>query len=33
MPWLDREVDIVQPKLIVPMGERVVEALATLATP
>ena len=33
MPWLDREVHIVQPKLIVPMGERVVEALTTLGHP
>ena len=33
MPWLGREVHIVQPKLIVPMGERVVEALAALAHP
>jgi uracil-DNA glycosylase family 4 len=33
MPWLGREVHIVQPKLIVPMGERVVEALARLAHP
>ena len=33
MPWLDREVHIVQPKLIVPMGERVVDALKTLEHP
>ncbi len=33
MPWLARELHIVQPKLIVPMGERVVEALGTLAFP
>jgi uracil-DNA glycosylase family 4 len=33
MPWLGREVHIVQPKLIVPMGERVVEALAELGHP
>jgi len=33
MPWLARELHIVQPKLIVPMGQRVVEALATLAFP
>ena len=33
MPWLARELHIVQPKLIVPMGERVIEALGTLAFP
>ena len=33
LPWLAREIHIVQPKLIVPMGERVVEALATLGFP
>ncbi len=33
LPWLAREIHIVQPKLIVPMGERVVEALATLEFP
>jgi len=33
MPWLARELHIVQPKLIVPMGERVIEALSTLAFP
>ncbi len=33
MPWLDREVHIVQPKLIVPMGERVVRALEQLGHP
>lgn len=33
MPWLDREIHIVQPKLIVPMGERVVDALASLEHP
>lgn len=32
-PWLAREVHIVQPKLIVPMGERVVAALAQLDFP
>ncbi len=33
LPWLAREVQIVQPSLIVPMGERVVEALGTLDVP
>ena len=33
LPWLARELHIVQPKLIVPMGERVVEALAALGFP
>jgi uracil-DNA glycosylase family 4 len=32
-PWLARELQIVQPKLVVPMGERVVEALNGLAYP
>lgn len=33
LPWLSRELHIVQPSLIVPMGERVVEALAGLGFP
>ena len=33
LPWLSREVHIVQPKLIVPMGEDVVEALGSLDHP
>jgi uracil-DNA glycosylase family 4 len=33
LPWLSREIHIVQPKLIVPMGEPVVEALAALDHP
>jgi uracil-DNA glycosylase family 4 len=33
LPWLAREIHIVQPKLIVPMGELVVDALATLDFP
>jgi uracil-DNA glycosylase family 4 len=33
LPWLSREVHIVQPALIVPMGERVVQALARLGHP
>ena len=33
LPWLSREIHIVQPKLIVPMGEEVVEALAALDFP
>jgi uracil-DNA glycosylase len=33
LPWLSREIHIVQPKLIVPMGEEVVEALGTLGFP
>jgi len=32
-PWLSRELQIVQPKLVVPMGERVVAALNDLAYP
>jgi uracil-DNA glycosylase family 4 len=32
-PWLSREVQVVQPALIVPMGERVVEALNGLDYP
>lgn len=31
--WLARELEIISPKLIVPMGERVVEALARLDVP
>lgn len=33
LPWLSREIHIVQPSLIVPMGERVVDALAGLGFP
>jgi uracil-DNA glycosylase family 4 len=33
LPWLAREIHIVQPKLIVPMGDEVVDALARLAFP
>ena len=33
MPWLGRELHIVQPKLIVPMGERVIAALTRLGHP
>jgi uracil-DNA glycosylase family 4 len=33
LPWLAREIHIVQPKLIVPMGEDVIEALASLGFP
>jgi uracil-DNA glycosylase len=33
LPWLAREVHIVQPSLIVPMGERVVEALTRIGIP
>ena len=33
LPWLAREIHIVQPKLIVPMGEDVVEALGRLGFP
>lgn len=33
LPWLSREIHIVQPKLIVPMGDDVVEALANLDFP
>jgi uracil-DNA glycosylase family 4 len=32
-PWLARELQIVDPKLIVPMGERVIEALNGLEVP
>jgi uracil-DNA glycosylase family 4 len=33
LPWLAREIHIVQPKLIVPMGDEVVDALARLDFP
>lgn len=33
LPWLTREVQIVQPALLVPMGERVVEAMNRLEYP
>ncbi len=33
LPWLSREIHIVQPKLIVPMGDEVVDALARLGFP
>lgn len=33
LPWLAREVHIVQPSLVVAMGERVVEALGTIDVP
>ncbi len=33
LPWLSREIHIVQPKLIVPMGDDVVEALGNLDFP
>jgi uracil-DNA glycosylase len=33
LPWLSREVQIVQPALIVPMGERVVEAINRMGHP
>jgi uracil-DNA glycosylase len=33
LPWLSREIQIVQPALIVPMGERVVEAMNGMGHP
>jgi uracil-DNA glycosylase len=33
LPWLSREVQIVQPALLVPMGERVVEAINRMKHP
>jgi uracil-DNA glycosylase family 4 len=33
LPWLAREVHIVQPALVVAMGERVIEALGTIEVP
>lgn len=33
LPWLAREIQIVQPSLVVPMGERVVRALAGIGMP
>jgi uracil-DNA glycosylase family 4 len=33
LPWLSREVQIVQPALLVPMGERVVEAINAMEHP
>lgn len=33
LPWLSREIQIVQPALIVPMGERVVEAINGMSHP